>query len=150
MQYDSCYTPQCPRRETCTLWHNALKAIEADQPLVSVANPRLIERAGGYDHCPQYYEYKLRRYARGLVWRYRAMTVGQLEELHEALTRHFGRSNLVRLRCGYEAISPEAQGQIADIFERIAPGHAPEYKSFEEHYIKPPRIEGRAVHRLRK
>lgn len=150
MQHDSCYTPQCPRRETCSLWRNALDAIEAGQALVSVTNPRLIEQAGGYDHCPLYYEYKLRRYARGLVWRYRQMSIGQLDALHEALTKHFGYSNLVRIRCGYEVLSPEEQGQIAAIFARVAPGHEPEYKRFEEHYTKPPRIEGRAVHELGK
>lgn len=148
MEYDSCYTPQCPSKETCTLWLNALKAMEEGHITLGVTNPKLIEQAGGYDHCPQYHEHKLRRYARGLVWTYREMTVGQLEKLHSTLTQHFGYSNIVRMRCGYEAISPEDQNTIASIFAQVAPGHEPQYKSFEEHYVKPHRVEGRAAHRL--
>lgn len=147
---DNCYNTQCPRRENCTLWHKALAAIEEGLLCLGFTNPRLIEEAGGYERCPRYYEYKLRRYARGLVWRYREMSVAQLEALHAALERRFGRSNIVRMRCGYEAIGPEEQAVIAGIFSQVAPGHEPQYKGFEEHYIKPRRVEGKAVHRLMK
>lgn len=41
------------------------------------------------------------------------------------------------MRHGYVAISPEEQGIIAEIFTRIAPGSAPQYITYEEHYTKP-------------
>lgn len=150
MEHYNCYTPQCPRREVCTLWHNALQAIEQKPLQLSITNPRLIEEAGGYEHCPLFHEYKLRSFARGLVWRYREMTVSQLEEIQQALNQHFGYSKMVRLRCGYEAIDPEEQAVIANIFAQIVPDVSPRYKRFEEHYTKPPRVEGRAAHKYLK
>ena len=148
MDYDTCYTPLCPRRETCTLWRNALASMDRGEMLLSVMNPKIIEEAGGYDHCPLFLEHKLRRFARGFVWIYRELTVSQLDDLHDELIRTFGYSTMVRMRCGYEAIGSEEQEVIAAIFEEIAPGVEPEYKGFEEHYVKPPRVEGKAVRKL--
>lgn len=148
MDYYNCYSPLCPRRETCILWLNALECVERGENLLCVINPKILEAAGGYDHCPLYYEYKLRQFARGLIWTYRELTVAQLEDLHSALISHFGYSTIVRMRCGYEAISPKEQATIASIFEAWAPGVKPQYKGFEEHYVKPPKVEGRAAHKL--
>ena len=39
MEHASCYTPQCTRREHCTLWHNALKEVEHGNSLVTITNP---------------------------------------------------------------------------------------------------------------
>lgn len=150
MEYNSCYTPLCPRRETCTLWLSALVSIDKGATQLSITNPKIIEEAGGYDHCPLYHEHKLRQFARGLIWTYREMTVAQQEEVHAALISHFGYSTTVRMRCGYEAIGPEEQATIAGLFESLAPGVEPRYKGFEEHYIKPPRIEGKAARKLLK
>lgn len=150
MQYDSCYTPLCPRCNTCTLWHKALEQVAAGARQLTITNPKIIEEAGGYDHCPLYHEYKLRRFARGLVWTYREMTLAQLEDIHHALISHFGYSKVVRMRCGYEVISPDEQAFIAGVFEALAPGNEPEYKTFEEHHVKPPRIEGKAAYKLLK
>ena len=150
MEHASCYTPQCTRREQCTLWHNALKEVEHGDSLLTITNPQLIDKAGGYDHCPNYYEYKLRRYARGLVWRYDDLTLAQWRQVQAQLNRQFGYSEMKRIRHGYVALSPEEQGVIAEIFTRIAPGSAPQYITYEEHYAKPPRVEGRAVHKLLK
>lgn len=150
MEHENCYNPQCPRRETCTLWHNALLAIEEERMHLGLVNPLLVEAAGGYDHCPQWHEYKLRRYARGLVWSYPDMTIKQLDAVRHEIERAFGRSNTVRMRCGYVAISPEEQGVIANIFAECAPGHEPRYQAFEEHYVRPQRVEGKAVRRLLK
>ena len=115
---------------------------------LGVVNPKVIQEAGGYDHCPFFYEYKLRRFARGFVWSYPDLTLSQLHELHDELIGTFGYSNIVRMRCGYEAISPEEQELIASIFEDVAPSVTPEYKGFEEHYVKPPRAEGKATRKL--
>lgn len=54
------------------------------------------------------------------------------------------------MRCGYEAISPEEQGFIAKTFATYASTVEPRYQTYEEHYVKPPRIEGRAAHKLLK
>ena len=70
----SCYMPQCPRRESCTLWHIAQQEIAEEYVFLSVTNPQLIEQAGGYSQCPKYYEWKLRRFARGMRWRYGTLT----------------------------------------------------------------------------
>lgn len=150
MEHASCYTPQCTRREQCTLWHNALKEVEHGNSLLTITNPQLIDKAGGYDHCPNYYEYKLRRYARGLVWSYDDLTLAQWRQVQAQLNRQFGYSEMKRIRHGYVALSPEEQGVIAEIFTRIAPGSAPQYITYEEHYAKPPRVEGRAAHKLLK
>ncbi|WP_238296467.1 DUF6078 family protein [Porphyromonas uenonis] len=106
--------------------------------------------AGGYDHCPNYYEHKLRRYARGLVWSYDDLTLAQWRQIQTQLNRQFGYSEMKRIRHGYVALSPEEQGVIAQIFTTIAPGSEPQYVTYEEHYTKPPRIEGRAAHKLLK
>ncbi|OWR77998.1 DUF6078 family protein [Porphyromonas gingivalis] len=149
MQKNSCYTPLCPRRETCLLWFNALECIDKGATQISITNPKIIQEAGGYDHCPLYYKYKLRQFARGLIWTYQELTVAQQQQIHEALNTHFGYSSMVRMRCGYEAIDPDEQATIASIFEAVAPGVIkPRYRSFEEHYIKPPRVEGRAARKL--
>lgn len=150
MDYDSCYTPQCPKREACTLWHNALQRLQEGATQLNITNPKLIEEAGGYEYCPLHQEHKLRSFARALVWTYREMTLDQLERVHAALISHFGYSKVVRMRCGYEAISPEEQATIAGIFEAVAPGSKPQYKGFEEHYTKPRRVEGKAAHKLLK
>lgn len=42
----SCYMPQCPRRESCTLWHIAQQEIAEEYVFLSVTNPQLIEQAG--------------------------------------------------------------------------------------------------------
>ena len=96
MDYYNCYSPLCPRRETCILWLNALECVERGENLLCVINPKILEAAGGYDHCPLYYEYKLRQFARGLIWSYREITIAQLEDLHSALISHFGYSTIVR------------------------------------------------------
>lgn len=150
MEHASCYTPQCTQREHCTLWHNALVEVEHSNSLLTITNPQLIERAGGYDHCPNYHEHKLRRYARRLVWRYDDMTLGQKRQIESQLNAHFGKNAVIRMRCGYEAISPEEQGFIAETFAAYAPAVEPQYVTYEEHYTKPPRIEGRAAHKLLK
>ncbi|MBR8763791.1 hypothetical protein IX335_001009 [Porphyromonas levii] len=148
MEHFSCYTPNCPRRESCTLWQNALLEIEHEAKLLSLTNPRLIEKAGGYDHCPNYHEYKLRRFARGLVWTYDDLTIAQWRDIRSELSAHFSKSAITRMRCGYEAISPEEQELIAHIFDSAAPGSKPRYITYEEHYTKPPRVEGKAAHEL--
>lgn len=148
MEHSTCYTPQCSRRESCTLWHNAQASIQQGAIYLSVVNPQIIEKAGGYESCPSYYEHKLRRYARGLIWSYDELTIAQWRTLKAELNAHFGYHNMVRMRCGYEAISPEDQERIADIFARVAAHSSPRYRSYEEHYIKPPRVEGKAVHKL--
>ena len=51
MENNSCYTPLCPRRETCTLWLNALVSIDKGATQLCITNPKIIEEAGGYDHC---------------------------------------------------------------------------------------------------
>lgn len=147
-EFDSCYHTACPKREGCTLWHNAQEGLEGARSFVSLVNPRLIERVGGYEHCPMYHEYKLRRFARGLIWRYNELTIGQHAEIHTAILDHFGKATTNRYRFGYEAISPECQQSIEDIFERLAPGHKPQYRSYEEHYIKPARVEGKAARKI--
>ena len=139
MEQNSCYAPQCPRREQCTLWHMALQEIDRDAMLLSLVNPRLIERAGGYDHCPAFYEHKLRRYARGMRWRYGALTGDTQDAIHERLERHFGRSLMARMRRGDEVISPEDQTYIRKLFAEMAPEVEPEFLAYEEHYVKPPR-----------
>lgn len=149
MDYDNCYTPQCPRRETCTLWHNALKMLEKKPMQIQITNPILIQEAGGYEHCPLYYELKIRRFARGLVWKYPDLTGRQLDQIHAELTDLFGYSKVVRLRCGYEVLTPEEQEAIAHLWQSIAPGHAPQYRAFEEHYIKPRRVEGKASRKIK-
>ena len=150
MEHNSCYTPQCTRREQCTLWHNALVEVEHGNSLLTITNPQLIDKAGGYDHCPNYYEHKLRRYARGLVWSYDDLTLAQWRQIQTQLNRQFGYSEMKRIRHGYVALSPEEQGVIAETFTRIAPSSAPQYITYEEHYVKPPRVEGRAAHKLLK
>ena len=150
MEHNSCYTPQCTRREQCTLWHNALAEVEHGNSLLTITNPQLIDKAGGYDHCPNYYEHKLRRYARGLVWSYDDLTLAQWRQIQTQLNRQFGYSEMKRIRHGYVAISPEEQGVIAETFTSIAPGSEPRYITYEEHYTKPPRVEGRAAHKLLK
>ena len=75
MDYYNCYSPLCPWRETCILWLNALERVERGENLLCVINPKILEAAGGYDHCPLYYEYKLRQFARGLIWSYREITI---------------------------------------------------------------------------
>ena len=52
MDYYNCYSPLCPRRETCILWLNALECVERGENLLCVINPKILEAAGGYDHCP--------------------------------------------------------------------------------------------------
>lgn len=43
------------------------------------------------------------------------------------------------MRRGDEVISPEDQGYIRKVFAELAQGVEPEFMSFEEHYVKPPR-----------
>lgn len=148
MEHTSCYAPQCIKRATCTLWHNALTHLKQGVPLLTITNPTLIEASGGYEHCPLYHEHKLRQFARALIWKYPEMTLEQTSNLHDKLISHFGYSNIVRMRCGYEAITPEQQAKIEAIFHEVAPGFKPHYKSFEVRYTKPPRVEGKAVHKL--
>lgn len=135
----SCYMPQCPRRESCTLWHIAQQEIAEEYVFLSVTNPQLIEQAGGYSQCPKYYEWKLRRFARGMRWRYGTLTGNAEAEIHERLKDAFGFTQIGRMRRGDVVISPEEQAQIREIFEEVAPGAEPEFIAFEEHYIKPPR-----------
>ena len=148
MVYGNCYTPDCPKRETCALWINALAEIEQKARLLSFTNPALIEEAGGFENCPNYHEHKLRRFARGLAWQYDDLTLAQWKKVKADLSAHFGYSYVVKMRCGYEAISPEEQAEIAQIFDNVAPGHAPHYTTFEEHYFKPPRVEGKEAKKL--
>lgn len=63
METNTCYPPW----ESCTLWRNALERIDRGTMFLDVVNPKVIQEAGGYDHCPLFYEYKLRRFARGFV-----------------------------------------------------------------------------------
>lgn len=135
----SCYAPECTRRSTCTLWHNAQKQIEAGHTFISVVNPRHIEAQGGYDHCPQYHEWKLRAYARGMRWYYGQLTGDAQTAIHRSLERHFGKSLMGRMRRGDEMISPEDQEVIRSIFARYAPDVAPEFLAIEMHHIKPHR-----------
>ena len=139
MEYDSCYTPQCPRHEACTLWHNALRAMEEGRSFLGVANPQRIEQAGGYDHCPEYHKWELRRFARGMCWHYGRLTGDAQAAIHQTLEKHFGRSLMGRMRRGDEVISPEEQEYIRTVFAEQAQGVEPELLAFEEHYIKPPR-----------
>lgn len=139
MEYNSCYLPQCPRREECTLWHNALREIDKGRAFVTVVNPQHLEAAGGYEHCPAFYRWQARRFARGLRWRYGALTVDQQDAIHAELESHFGYSLMGRMRRGDEVISPDDQEVIRAIFARHAEGIEPEYESFETHYIKPKR-----------
>lgn len=147
-QHSSCYQPQCPKRHTCTLWMNALEDDRRGQVFLSIVNPAIIEAAGGYEHCPLYYEWRKRRFARGLVWKYPELTGAQWAAIRHDLAMEFYPSTLRRIRFGYEAISPEEQSKIAEIFARYAPDVEPRYKSFEEHYIKPPRIEGKEARKF--
>lgn len=139
MEYNSCYAPHCPRREECTLWHNAQKEMEQGCVFVSLVNPKLIEEAGGYEHCPEFYQWQERQFARGMRWRYGSLTGDAQTAIHTDLTRHFGYALIGRMRRGDEVISPEDQEIIRVIFARHAAGVEPEFKSFEMHYIKPPR-----------
>lgn len=147
MEHTSCYNPACVKRTTCTLWHNALAHLKQGDLLLTVTNPTIIEASGGYEHCPLYHEHKLRQFARGLIWKYPAMTLKQTSDLHDELISRYGYSSIVRMRCGYEAISPDQQAEIEEIFHEVAPGFNPQYKSFEAYYTKPPRVEGKAAHK---
>lgn len=140
MEYNSCYTPGCPRREECTLWHNALQKIEENLIFIDVTNPKLIEKAGGYDLCPQFHRWELRRYARGMRWRYGMLSGDAQQAIHEELESHFGYALIGRMRRGDEVISPEDQAYIKDVFARYAEGVEPEFTDFEMHYVKPPRL----------
>ena len=40
MEHNSCYTPQCTRREHCTLWRNALEEVEHGNSLLTITNPQ--------------------------------------------------------------------------------------------------------------
>lgn len=139
MRNECCYTPQCPRHEECSLWHNALEAIAQGQLTIGVTNPKLIEEHGGYEHCPMYHEWKLRRYARGMRWRYGALTVEAQQAIHQELTHHFGYALIGRIRRGDEVISPEDQKYIHSVFARFSDEVEPEFLDFEMHYIKPQR-----------
>lgn len=139
MENNSCYAPQCPRREECTLWHNAGREIEEGRITLGVTNPQLIEQAGGYEHCPEFHQWKLRRYARGMRWQYGALTGDAQAEIQQTLEDYFGRSLMGRMRRGDEVISPESQDYIRSVFAQIAPDVEPEFLSYEEHYCKPPR-----------
>lgn len=139
MEYDICYTPQCPRHEECTLWHNARREMEQERFFLSIANPRIIEKAGGYDHCPVFHRWELRRFARGMRWRYGALTSDAQDAIHERLESHFGYALIGRMRRGDEVISPDDQAYIRKVFAEAGQGVEPEFLAFEEHYIKPPR-----------
>lgn len=149
--HETCHSPLCSRRETCTLWFNAIEAIEKGDTLLSVVNPKIIDEAGGYDHCPPLPRIQAQTFCTrthlGLSRNDRNPTPPSPQR---ALIGHFGYSAIVRLRCGYDAISPEEQAAITLLFERLAPGIEPRYKAFEEHYLKPPRVEGKAAHKLLK
>lgn len=45
MDYYNCYSPLCPRRETCILWLNALECVERGENLLCVINPKILEAA---------------------------------------------------------------------------------------------------------
>lgn len=139
MDYLSCYMPQCPRREQCTLWHNAITYMDEGATMLQVTSPRIIEEAGGFDHCPHYYEWRLRRFARGMQWRYGALTGDQQDAIQRELKMRFGYSLVGRMRRGDEVISPEQQEEIRAIFARHSDTVEPHFESFEMHYIKPPR-----------
>lgn len=136
---DTCYTPACPRRETCHRWHLALEAIERGDFFLYTVNPEAISKAGGFEACPLYYEHRKRRYARGLRWKYGELTGNQQTAIHEELTWHFGYSRIGRIRRGDEVISPEEQEEIRQIFARYSKDVTPEYLGFEEHYTAPRR-----------
>lgn len=140
MEYNSCYTPQCPRRENCTLWHNAKEWIAQGRISIEITNPQLIEQAGGYEHCPQYHQWLLRRYARGMRWKYGALTGDAQHAIHRELQEHFGQALIGRMRRGDEVISPEEQDYIRSVFARHAKDVEPEFTSYEMHYIKPSRL----------
>ncbi len=139
MEYDSCYTPQCPRCEECTLWHNAQRALTEDLAFLGVANPQRIEKAGGYDHCPAFHQWELRQFARGMRWHYGALTGDTQAAIHQTLENHFGHALMGRMRRGDEVISPEDQAYIRKVFTQFGQGVEPVFKSFEAHYVKPPR-----------
>lgn len=52
MENNSCYTPLCPRRETCTLWLNALASIDKGATQLCITNPKIIEEAGATTIAP--------------------------------------------------------------------------------------------------
>ena len=139
MEYNSCYAPHCPRREECTLWHNAQREMEKEIVFLGVTNPQLIEKAGGYDHCPEFHRWELRRFARGMRWRYGALTGDAQEAIHQTLEWHFGHALMGRMRRGDEVISPKDQEYIRKVFAEMAQGVEPEFMAFEEHYVNPPR-----------
>lgn len=115
---------------------------------LGVTNPQLIEQLGGYDHCPRFYEWRLRQFARFLVWNYPDLTGRQWQAIKYDLVSAFSENTLKRFRNGYEAISPGEQERIAEVFARHSPDVRPRYKRTEEHYLKPPRIEGKEARKL--
>lgn len=139
MDYNSCYAPQCPRREQCTLWHNAQREMAEGLAFINITNPQRIAQAGGYNHCPEFHLWQLRRFARGMRWRYGALTGDAQAEIHDRLETHFGRSLMGRMHRGDVVISPEEQAYIRSVFAEVAPGVEPVFLAFEEHYVKPPR-----------
>lgn len=96
MEYNSYYKPRCPRREECTLWHNAEKQIAEGTTFLEVVNPEVMATAGGYDHCPEFHQWVLRRYARGMQWHYGVLTGDAEVAIHRTLEEHFGRSLIGR------------------------------------------------------
>lgn len=122
MDYNSCYAPQCPRREQCTLWHNAQREMAEGLAFINVTNPQRIAQAGGYNHCPEFHLWQLRRFARGMRWRYGALTGDAQAEIHDRLETHFGRSLMGRMHRGDVVISPEEQAYIRSVFAEVAPG----------------------------
>lgn len=106
---------------------------------MGVANPQRIEKAGGYDHCPAFHRWELRQFARGMRWRYGALTGDAQAAIHQTLESHFGHALMGRMRRGDEVISPEEQAYIRKVFAQLGQGVEPEFKGFEAHYVKPPR-----------
>lgn len=135
----TCYATLCPRREECTLWHNALFEMEKGYHFLQIISPKVIESAGGYDHCPHFFRWELRTYARGLHWHYGGLTGDAEDAIHRRLEEHFGPSLAGRIRRGDEVVSPEDQAYIRDLFAEFSSTVRPEYRSFEQHYNKPPR-----------
>lgn len=120
-------------------WHNAQQDIAKGAIFLTIVNPRLIEQAGGYERCPEFQKWELRRFARGMRWRYGALTGDAQKAIHERLEEHFGRALTGRMRRGDEVISPEDQEYIRRVFAESGQGVEPEFVAYEEHYVKPPR-----------
>ena len=70
---------------------------------------------------------------------YGALTGDAQAAIHQTLENHFGHALMGRMRRGDEVISPEDQAYIRKVFTQFGQGVEPVFKSFEAHYVKPPR-----------